>query len=253
MLVELRFHGQLNDLLAAVERGRLVHRSVHGIPAVKDVIESIGVPHVEVGAVIAGGRPVTLDAPVPTGSRVHVYPPGHPTLGRLAGCLGNEPDADPRPARFVVDGHLGRLAAYLRMLGFDTLWSATATDDALADLAGRDDRILLSRDRGLLKRTIVHRGHLVRSDRPHEQLREIVDRYDLVGESRPFGRCLRCNGSLEPVDAAIARPLVPPRVAREQEDFRRCAACGGLYWRGSHHRRMVELIRTVLPEVRLVE
>jgi uncharacterized protein with PIN domain len=252
MLVELRFHGQLNDLLAAVERGRLVHRSVRGVPAVKDVIESIGVPHVEVGAVIAGGRPVTLDAPIPGDSRVHVYPPGHPILRWLA-CGGSEPETDPRPARFVVDGHLGRLAAYLRMLGFDTLWSADATDDVLAELAGRDDRILLSRDRGLLKRTIVHRGHLVRSDRPHEQLREIVDRYGLAGESRPFGRCLSCNGLLEPVGAAIAGPLVPPRVAREQEEFRRCAACGGLYWRGSHHRRMVELIRTVLPEVRLVE
>jgi hypothetical protein len=153
----------------------------------------------------------------------------------------------------VVDGHLGRLAAYLRMLGFDTLYAVDATDAVLAELAAHDDRILLSRDRGLLKRSIVRRGYVLRSDRPHVQLREVVDRFELAPVSLPFGRCLRCNGVLEAIDPAVARPLVPPRVAIEQTEFRRCSACSALFWRGSHHARMLRLIETLLPEVSLTD
>jgi uncharacterized protein len=233
----LRFHGALNDLLPASVRDSTIRRTVHGSPAVKDVIESLGVPHVEVGAIAVDGVRVSLGHRVRDGELIDVYPPG-------------DPDREPRPTRFVVDGHLGRLAAYLRMLGFDTLWAADAEDAELAETARRDDRILLSRDRGLLKRSVVRRGYVVRSDRPHRQLREVVDRYRLAPESRPFGRCLRCNGILQSVDPSIAVPLVPPRVALEQTEFRRCAACGTLYWRGSHHTRMVRLIATLLPEVR---
>lgn len=253
MVVQLRFHGALNDLLPAAARGRLVRWTVRGSPAVKDVIESLGVPHVEVGAITADGRPVSLGHRVRDGERIAIYPPGQHVPRRALDRRAGHGVADPEPARFVVDGHLGRLAAYLRMLGFDTLYSADATDAVLAELAARDDRILLSRDRGLLKRSIVRRGYVLRSDRPHVQLREVVDRFGLAPGSRPFGRCLRCNGVLEAIEPAVARPLVPPRVALEQAEFRRCSACATLFWRGSHHARMVRLIETLLPEVSLAD
>jgi uncharacterized protein len=242
-VVELRFHGSLNDLLAPAARRRPIRRTVIGSPAIKDVIESLGVPHVEVGRVTVDGRPADLDHRAWDGERIAVYP-----------VPPADPDRDPsggagRPTlRFVADGHLGRLVAYLRMLGFDTVYSRDATDPELAELAAREDRILLSRDRGLLKRSIVRRGCLLRSDRPHEQLREVVDRYGLAGSCDPFARCLGCNGLLEPLDPLIARPLAPPRVRLEQEAFRRCTGCGRLYWRGSHHQRMVRLIAAVVPE-----
>ncbi len=231
MVVRLRFHGALNDLLPAPSRDRLVRSTVRGSPAVKDVIESLGVPHVEVAGITADGRPVTLDHRVRDGELIDVYPPASRRRATIAG----RPEAPTRSRRFVVDGHLGRLAAYLRMLGFDTLYSADASDAVLAELAARDDRILLSRDRGLLKRSIVRRGYVLRSDRPHVQLREVVDRFGLAPGSRPFGRCLRCNGVLEAIDPAVARPLVPPRVALEQAEFRRCSACPGalLAWLAS--------------------
>jgi uncharacterized protein with PIN domain len=235
--------------VAASARDRLVRLTVRGSPAVKDVIESLGVPHVEVGAITADGRRVPLGHRVRDGERIAVYPPGGRAPGRGGRTTAGRGRADAEPARFVVDGHLGRLAAYLRMLGFDTLYAADATDARLAELAARDDRILLSRDRGLLKRSIVRRGYVLRSDRPHAQLREVVDRYALAPASRPFGRCLRCNGILEAIDPVLARPLVPPRVALEQAEFRRCAGCAALFWRGSHHARMVHLIETLLPEV----
>lgn len=235
--------------MPASARGRLAGWTVRGSPAVKDVIESIGVPHVEVGAITADGRPVSLGHRVRDGERIAVYPPGQRVPGGARDQRAGPEGGDPQPPRFVVDGHLGRLAAYLRMLGFDTLYAADATDAALAELAARDDRILLSRDRGLLKRSIVRRGYVLRSYRPHVQLREVVDRFELAPASRPFGRCLRCNGVLEAIDPAVARPLVPPRVALEQAEFRRCSGCSALFWRGSHHARMIRLIEALLPEV----
>lgn len=248
-VVELRFHGALNDFLAPRDRDRPLRRAVNGSPAVKDVIEAAGVPHVEVAAVLVDGQPVSLAHRVRDGERIAVFaepPSGFDDAARIG--LGAGP-SEPEPIRFVADGHLGRLAAYLRMLGFDTAYSRDASDAALADLAAREERILLSRDLGLLKRSIVRRGYFPRSDHPHEQLLEVVRRFDLVRACRPFGRCLTCNGLLETIAPALARPLVPPRVALEQAEFRRCASCGALYWRGSHHARMLRLIERVLPDV----
>ncbi|MGZ6270306.1 MAG: Mut7-C RNAse domain-containing protein, partial [Candidatus Limnocylindrales bacterium] len=151
MVVRLRFHGALNDLLPVRARGRFVGWTVRGSPAVKDVIESLGVPHVEVGRITADGRPVSLGHRVRDGERIAIYPPSQRVPSGAHDRRAGQEGGDPQSARFVVDGHLGRLAAYLRMLGFDTLYAADMEDAVLAELAARDDRILLSRDRGLLK------------------------------------------------------------------------------------------------------
>jgi hypothetical protein len=244
--IELRFYGPLNDLLPPSSRQRPIRRTVEGRPSVKDVIEALGVPHVEVDVIVADGLSVGFDHRVADGERIAVYPSSVGVDLSPIRHVG-PPPLEPDRQRFVLDGHLGRLAAYLRMLGFDSVYSNYADDDALAGLADRQDRVLLTRDRGLLKRAIVHRGYLVRSDRPHDQLREVVDRFSLAPASRPFGRCLRCNGPLEPIEASIARGRVPPRVAAEQAEYRRCADCDTLFWRGSHHARMLRLIEAVVP------
>ncbi len=260
--VELRLHGTLNDFLPARARDRPLQRPIAGSPSVKDVIEAAGVPHVEVQAIVADGRSVGFEHRVRNGELIEVYPAPHahaasvearvagpaPGSAELRPEMCREPAAVPAEMRFVADGHLGRLAAYLRMLGFDTAYSNHAADAELAAIAAAEDRVLLSRDVGLLKRSIVRRGYFLRSDRPHEQLREVVQRFDLARASRPFGRCLRCNGRLEPIEPSSARERVPPRVAFEQDEFRRCPACDTVYWRGSHHARMVRLIEQVVPE-----
>jgi hypothetical protein len=152
-----------------------------------------------------------------------------------------------------VDGHLGRLAAYLRMCGFDTAYDNRAADAQLARRSVAEDRVLLTRDRGLLKRGIVARGYLVRSDRPHDQLAEVVERFDLAAAARPFGRCLRCNGELEAAERTSVRDEVPPRVFGEQPEFHRCQSCGAVYWRGSHHARMERLLHSVLQRTGATE
>lgn len=245
--VTLRFHGELRDLLSPAVRQGPIERTVRGSPAVKDVIESLGIPHVEVDLVVVSGVPVGFDHHVREGEQIEVFPVSHRVGQRSRAGDRAEPGGSDE-IRFVLDGHLGRLAAYLRMLGFDSAYSNRADDRALAVLASREDRVLLTRDRGLLKRSIVRRGYLVRSDRPEDQLGEVARRFELGPASRLFGRCLRCNGSLESIALPIARSRVPPRVASEQRDFRHCPACDAIYWRGSHHARMLRLIERAVPE-----
>lgn len=245
---ELRFYGPLNDFLPPERRGAVVRVALREKPAVKDLVEALGVPHPEVELIIAGGEPVDFGHRVRDGDRIAVFP-RFATLDLGSTLRVAPPERRAAEERFVVDGHLGRLAAYLRMLGFDTAYRNHATDDELARRSAEDDRTLLTRDRGLLKRSIVARGYLVRADRPHEQLAEVVERFGLATAARPFGRCLRCNGPLEAFEAAAARELVPPRVRWEQREFRRCGSCGTIYWKGSHHARMLRLIEAVAPGV----
>lgn len=234
-----RFYAELNDLLPAERRGRAFEHAFTGTPAVKDVIEAFGVPHTEVDLVLADGEPVDFAWRLRDGARVSVYP----VFEALDVATVTRVRAAPlRELRFVVDGHLGRLARHLRMLGFDTVWEATAEDAALAALAAAEHRVLLTRDRGLLKRRAVTHGCCVRASAPGEQLREVVRRLDLARAISPFTRCIRCNGRLEPAAAAEVRDRLPPRVRERQAEFRRCAGCGRVYWPGTHHARMERTI-----------
>ena len=143
-----------------------------------------------------------------------------------------------RETRFALDVHLGKLARLLRMVGFDAQYSNTITDEELARLARGERRIILSRDRGLLKRRTVTHGYLVRSDAPRRQLAEVVRRFDLAGSVRMFSRCMECNVPLARVDKASIAGLLPAVVAATYNDFSRCAACGRVFWRGTHWERM---------------
>jgi uncharacterized protein len=237
--VVIRVRGDLNDFLPERLRDRPIRRPIVGRPAVKDVIEATGIPHPEVGRVLVNGRHVPLSHRVEAGDEVAVGPKDASALPWRNGAI-----------RFALDGHLGRLAAYLRMAGFDTWYERDATDERLAALSAAEDRILLTRDLGLLRRGVVRRGAFVRSDRPPEQLAETLARFGLIGAVAPFGRCLRCNAPLDAASRSDVAALVPPRVLREQPDFRRCPGCGGVYWRGSHHRRMERLLAEAIAAAR---
>jgi uncharacterized protein with PIN domain len=146
---------------------------------------------------------------------------------------------------FVADGHLGRLAAYLRMLGFDTWYQCIAEDVLLASVASKEQRVLLTRDVGLLKRREVERGYFVRSDRPHTQLREVTERFALYPHFAPFTRCMACNGPLRSVQKEEVSALLPPHTRETKNEFSRCLNCGKIFWRGSHHARMLGWIEAL--------
>ncbi len=242
-----RFHGALNDFLAPARRDSTIEYVFEGEPAVKDSIEALGVPHPEVDLILACGNPVGFDHRLEAGDEVDVFGLDRtPDPERSWGLI----PPPPQPRRFVLDGHLGRLARYLRMLGFDSAYDRNAVDEELARVSAGEERILLTRDRGLLRRSIVRLGYLVRSDEPRRQLAEVVDRYGLAEDAAPFSRCVRCNGSIEPVAKAeiAARLADEPRTLRHFDLFGRCASCGAIYWQGSHFDRMSRLVEEVVRQ-----
>ena len=158
-----RFYGNLNDFLPAAQRDGWIDYALDGTVAVKHPIEALGVPHPEVEQIVAGGKPVDFAYRLRSGENVHVYPMGYGVPDSSAPPL--RPPLQP-PLRFVLDTHLGRLAAYLRMLGFSAKYRNDYSDAALAGISQSEHRVLLTRDRGLLKRKIVEYGYCVRHAKP---------------------------------------------------------------------------------------
>ncbi len=224
------FRGRLNDFLPRDQRGQTITIHFRERQSVKHLAESLGVPHPEIGLVQVNGRDKSLNVIMQDGD--------HVTLDPI-------PDGYPAEPRFVLDGHLGRLAAYLRMLGFDCLYENDYDDEQLAEIAGREQRILLSRDRRLLMRKSVRDGYCLRSLDSLEQLDEVVKRFDLAHRAIPFHRCLRCNHLLEPVRKEDVIDQLEPLTKKYFDEFHICPACGQIYWKGSHYDHMQKLVDNI--------
>ena len=224
------FHGDLTDLSGAPSPA---YRFT-GTPSVKDAVEAQGVPHVEVADLQVDGAPAGFAHLLRGGERIDVYPRG--------------PEDRPEPARFVLDVHLGTLARYLRMLGFDARYRNDFADATIARLSADEERIVLTRDLGLLKRSEVRHGRWLRATDPDEQIREVVRAFDLVREAQPFTRCMACNGVLQSADLQDIADEIPDDVAATYDAFHRCPSCERVYWRGSHFDRMQRFVRSVLDE-----
>lgn len=250
--VTIRFYEELNDFLTAPHRGKLPF----AVPlppgcTVKAAIEDLGVPHTEVDLVLVDGLSVDFAHRLRDGQRVSVYPVFESL--DIAGVTKVRPEPL-RDLRFVADVHLGTLARMLRMFGFDTLFAKDRGDEDIARLSREQSRIVLTRDRSLLKRRIVTHGCLVRSLAPREQLAEVFARFDLAGPALrategcagTFRRCMSCNEPLVRVEKSTVLPLLPPQVAEAYEEFSRCPGCGRLYWRGTHWEGMRRLAEEVL-------
>lgn len=211
-------------------------------PSVKHLIESLGVPHTEVAGIAVNGSPVDFDYQVQDGDRIAV----HSFSSEVAHAEGNPGDGSCLPeALFVLDNHLGKLAAYLRILGFDALYRNDYQDDELVRVALDEDRILLTRDRRLLMRRAIKYGYCVRSLNPKSQVAEVVNRFGLFEYIRPFRRCLRCNHPLQPVSKEEILPRLEPLTRAYYDDFHICPACDQVFWKGSHYERMMKLVEQV--------
>jgi hypothetical protein len=242
-----RFYAELNDFLPPERRMVSFVYPFSGSQTVKHLIEASGVPHTEVDLVLVNGRSVDFSHVVEDGDRVSVYP----TFEAID--IAPLSRVRPRPlrqTRFVLDAHLGRLAAYLRMLGFDTLYRNDYRDEELSQIAGGEHRILLTKDRGLLKRSAVSHGYYVRETNVRRQLMEVLRRFDLADSISPFVRCMRCNELLEPVGKEAVADRIPPLSREHYDEFRQCGACGRVYWSGSHYRRMERFIEQLLSALR---
>ena len=142
---------------------------------------------------------------------------------------------------------LGRLARWLRVLGYDTCYDEAVHDAELVRMANEDDRVLLTRDRHLLRELRPARAHEVRQDDPLQQLHGVVAALALSPPGELFTRCLLCNSPLQELERSLAEPLMPPGVRDIPGPVRQCPDCGRLYWDGSHVRRMRAALERVLP------
>lgn len=237
MDVRLRFYGRLNDLLPPERRGGAIVRTLREAAAVKDTIESLGVPHPEVDVIVVNGEAVGFDYRVREGDAVAVYPAFHAIDLEGVTRAGSDP---PRPVRFVADVHLVKLASLLRLAGFDT--TIVEDDEALARASAAEDRVALTRDVALLKRSVIRYGAWIRHTDPARQLVEVLDRFRLSDEMQPFSRCLRCNTPLVAATSGQVSSAVPPRAREAFAAFSRCPGCERVYWQGSHYVRLKELL-----------
>jgi len=232
----LTFHGNLPELLVRRMAGAVqVRHILERRASVKDLVESFGIPHPEIEQLTANDRMIGFDALVVDKDHIEIWPLTPPCDVLTPTILRPEPLTR---IAFVVDINVGKLAVLLRMAGFDTLYHPDLTDGDLAETAAAEKRILLTRDRNLLKRKNVVFGHLVREMQPRQQWLEIVRLYQLADMLKPFSRCLRCNGQLVPVDKDTILHLLEPLTIKYYDLFHRCAACDQVYWPGSHRQRM---------------
>ena len=234
-----RFYEELNDFLARPLRRRAFSCACARNATAKHMIEALGVPHTEVELILVNGESVGFEHPLADGDRVAVYPKFEALDIRP---LLRVRDAPLRELRFVADAHLGGLAQLLRLAGFDTLYDNHYPDDEIETLAAAEHRIVLTRDRELLKRRSITHGCYVRALKPRAQVHEIFERLDLAASARPFRLCLMCNAPLRPIERAAVRKRVPEGVYERQTRFVTCDVCERVFWEGSHWQRMRALM-----------
>ena len=237
MTVSFRFYEELNDFIAPERRQRTFSLACPAESTVKHAIEAIGVPHTEVELILIDGIPVGFGERLRDGHRVAIYPKFESLDISPLLRLREHPL---RLTRFVADAHLGGLARLLRMAGFDTIYDNHFDDAEIEHIAESDGRIVLSRDRALLKRRSITHGCYVHALKPDAQLAEILARLDLTGSLRPLSRCLECNVPLETVAKAEIIERLPPSVRQQHHRFSTCGACRRIFWEGSHWQRMRE-------------
>jgi len=242
-IATFRFYAELGDFLPDARRQRDFDHTFSGTPSVKDTIEALGVPHVEVDLVVVDGRSVGFAHRLRGGERVAVYPVFEGI--DIAPALHLRP-APLRETRFVLDGHLGKLARLLRLLGFDAACDTALDDAAIVRVALGEHRIILTRDRDLLKRGEVTHGLWIRSTHAETQARQVIDRLDLRAGVRPFTRCTACNSEITDAAKGEVAGDLPDHVRATHDRFTRCAGCGRVYWEGTHFDRLRETVARLL-------
>jgi uncharacterized protein with PIN domain len=226
-----RFYEELNDFLPLDKKKVAFLHSFEGTPSIKDIIEAIGVPHVEVNLIQVNGQPVDFTYRLKNNDVVSVYP----VLRKKKW----------KEIKFILDVHLGKLAKYLRMCGFDTAYQNDYDDKKIIEISLEENRIILTRDIGLLKVKSVSHGYFIRDQNPKAQLTEVLKHFDLYQAINPFNRCIKCNGKLERIEKEKIIQQLEPLTQKYFNEFFRCTHCQSIFWEGSHFDRMSSFINTI--------
>ena len=237
-----RFYEELNDFLPPDKEKKDFEYFFKGNPAVKDAVEAIGVPHPEIDLIIVNGNSVDFSYQLKHNDRIAVYPEFE--------SIDISPIIKLRPSPlrtilFILDVQLGKLAKMLRILGFDTLYNPAFTSDDIVNISLKQKRIILTRDRALLKLKSVTHGYWVRSEIPDKQTKEIIKRFDLLSSVNPFSRCAICNSKTMPVKKEEIDDLLQEKTRKYYDDFMQCTGCKRIYWKGSHYRKILLKIKEI--------
>jgi uncharacterized protein with PIN domain len=240
--VNIRFYAELNDFLPDSKKNKSYGIEDFGKRTVKDLIQSQGVPHAEVDLILINGEPANFNKHVKPNDYISVYP----VFESFDISSTNQLRKNPlRQLRFMLDVHLGKLAKYLRMLGFNSLYFNDFDDEEIVLTALLDNRIILTRDIGLLKRSDVEKGYWIRSTFPKPQLAEVLKRFDLFQNIEPFRICMHCNGIIKPINKKEVEHRLQADTLRYYTKFYTCSNCNKIYWKGSHHNRMMRFVKEI--------
>ncbi len=240
--VTFRFYEELNDFLPKEKRKKRFEHKFIDRASVKDVIEALGVPHTEVDLILVNGNSKNFSHIINDGDDISVYPVFESIDISTLQKLRPEPL---RELNFVLDVHLGTLARYLRILGFDSSYRNNFLDEEIVNISLEEKRAILTRDVGILKRSEVTRGYWVRNTDPVKQIEEIVKRFDLKNQINEFTRCVECNSILEKIEKEKISRRLPPKVQAAHNTFLYCKNCDKIYWRGTHYESMKILINNL--------
>lgn len=235
-----RFYEELNDFLPSSRRKVAFPLTIKGTQTVKDAIEGCGVPHVEVDLILVNGKSVDFSYRLKNSDQVSVYPAFETLDIKDVTHLREKPLREPA---FILDVHLGKLARYLRLCGFDSLYRTDYEDIEIINIAAQEKRIILTRDKKLLANKKVTHGVWIRSQKPAEQFREVFDRLDLGSRVNPFTRCMGCNSLLAEVNKEEISDRLHPGTRKHYNAFSICTGCGKIYWEGSHYEKMKQVVK----------
>ena len=238
--INIRFYEELNDFLPENKRKVTFTQNLFTGQTVKDIVEALGVPHTEIDLILVNGTSVNFKYKPVNGDNISVYPVFE------SFDISNVTHLRPEPLRdtkFIADTHLGKLARNLRMCGFDTLYENDYSDSDIVRISISEKRIILTRDKGILKTGRVTHGYFVRSEIPDEQLSEVISYFQLSGKITPLVRCLECNGIIEKIEKQEVTHLLEPNTKKFFNEFYRCSKCKKVYWKGSHYDKMMRKIK----------
>ncbi len=244
--LKFRFYEELNDFLPEKRKKIIFDYNIEGNPSVKDVVESFGVPHTEVDLIIVNGVSVNFDYNLQDGDFVSVYPVfENMDISELT-HLREKPLRNPI---FIADIQLGKLAKYLRMLGFDTLYSNKYKEKEIIKISNEEKRAILTRNIFLLKNSRVVCGYWIRSQDAHQQVIQVLHTSDLLSDIKLFKRCSECNGILTLVPKAEIENKLLPNTIKYFTEFHQCTICSKIYWKGSHFKKMLNFSEDLRKEV----
>ncbi len=234
---QFAFYNELTDFLTPNSNPYESVYRFKGNPSIKDAIEAQGVPHTEVELIVVNGKSVNFSYQLEGGENIEVYPDFESVNMKEKIRLRGE-----SPKKFILDVQLGKLARFIRLLGFDCLYKNDYDDPLIAELAHKLNRTVLTRDRRLLRYKKITHGYWVRAVDPKEQLEEIIKKFDLLSFLDPFNRCIVCNAPMIPIEKEKIIHKLEPKTKKYYNEFRHCINCDRIYWKGSHYEKMTNLI-----------